>query len=355
MQLRPARTRFAALAAAAAAAAVAAGMLSACGSSDDSADGASDSPTATVRYQTSPGLINLAEMAAALDYIPDITLKNVGVVQGGPQAMQALATDQADLAGSFVGAVANVVANGTPIKAVIAYYGSSAEVYNQVLVKEGSPVTEPRDLIGKKVAVNTLGAQAEALIDLWLKQNGLSSEEIDQVTLVPLPSINVEAALRNGQVDAGLLTGSLLIKAVEGGGLTPIMKDVDVFGSYNGGSYEMTESWLADHPAAATEFVTGMAKAIDYIDNHSVDEVLGVYEKWLTDNGQQDSVSALSAWVSTGIASPYGELSDDDYTKWIEWLEDNELIKGSLDASSVYTNEYNEYANGGSPSAAASQ
>lgn len=342
MQHRPVRIRFFALAAVALAVA---GLTSACGSSGVASD-PSSSLKVTIRYQTSPGLINLAEMASALGYIPDITLKDVGVVQGGPEAMQALATGQVDLAGSFVGAVANVVSNGTPIKAVIAYYGSDSKAYDEILVRTGSGISKPSDLIGKKVGVNTLGAQAEALIDLWLKKNGLTEAQINQVTLVPLPSIDIEAALRHGQIDAGLFNGALLTKAVQGGGLTSIMKDTDVFGDYNGGSYEMADSWLAAHPAAATEFVTGMAKAIHYIKTHSASNVLGIYDKWLTAHGEQDDVSALSTWVSTGIATPYGQLSNADFTRWIPWLQEKGLLKASLNASSLYTNKYNKYATG---------
>lgn len=353
MSHRPISRRLGALVAVAASIA---GLTSACGSSGSSTSSDPQSKVATIRYQIGPGLINIAEMASALGYIPDITLKNEGVVQGGPQAMQALATGQVDLAGSFVGAAANVIANGTPIKAVIAYYGSDAKAFDEILVKSGSGISKPRDLIGKKVGVNTLGAQAEALIDLWLKKNGLSEDEIKQVTLVPLPSINVEASLRNGQIDAGLLNGALLTKAIQGGGLTPIMKDTDVFGNYNGGSYEMADSWLKAHPAAATEFVTGMAKAIQWIKTHPKSQVLQTYDKWLEAHGQKDSEAALETWESTGIATPHGELSDADYNKWIDWLQEKHLIKGSLDASSVYTNQYNHYAStGGSPSAGASQ
>lgn len=338
VRVRSVRARFAALATAAVGVAA---LASGCGSS---ATASSDGTT--IRYQTGPGLINIAEMADALGYLPGIKLDNVGVVQGGPQAMQALATGQVDLAGAFVGAVANVVSNGTPIKAVIAYYGSNSKTYDEVLVKQGSAITKPQDLIGKKIAVNTLGAQAEALIDQWLTKSGLTADQISQVTLVPLPSINAEAALRNGQVDAALLNGSLLTKALQGGGLTPLMKDTDIYGPYNGGSYEMTDSWLSAHPAVAKEFVGGMAKAIQYIDTHPKSQVLAVYDKWLTDHGQQDNVAALSTWESTGIATKGGTLSDADYTRWTAWLKQKGFIKSDLAASSLYTNQYNPYATG---------
>jgi ABC-type nitrate/sulfonate/bicarbonate transport system substrate-binding protein len=318
---------------------VLAGLAAGCGgSANASGDGT------TIRYQTSPGLMNLAEMADALGYLHGITLKNVGVVQGGPQALQALATGQVDLAGAFMGAVANVEANGTPIKGVIAYYGSDRNVYGELLTKDGSSITKPQDLIGKKIAVNTLGAQFEAVLDTWFTKAGMTQDQIKQVTLVPLPSINTEAALRNGQVDAAFLNGSLLQNALKTPGLTSIMKDTDLLGSFNGGSYEMTDSFLKDHADTAKDFVGAMAKALRWTQTHSVQQTLDVYTKWLDAHGQSDDAKALATWKGTGVASKGGVLRSTDYSNWTDWLKAQGLIKSDLDVSSLYTNQYNPYA-----------
>jgi ABC-type nitrate/sulfonate/bicarbonate transport system substrate-binding protein len=322
---------------------VLAGLAAGCGgSANASGDGT------TIRYQTSPGLMNLAEMADALGYLHGITLKNVGVVQGGPQALQALGTGQVDLAGAFVGAAANVIANGTPIKGVIAYYGSDPKVYGGVLAKDGSSFTKPQDLIGKKIAVNTLGAQNEAVLDTWFTKAGMTPDQIKQVTLVPLPSINAEAALRNGQVDAAYLQGSLLVNALKTPGLKVILKDTNLLGSFNGGSYEMTDAYLKDHPDTAKEFVSGMAKAVHWIQTHPVSQVLSTYTKYLDAHGETDDATALATWVGTGIATKGGVLRNGDYTTWTGWLQAQGLLKGSLDVSALYTNQYNPYASGSS-------
>jgi len=319
-----------------------AGLASGCGGSAD----ASSDGTTTIRYQTSPGLMNLAEMADALGYLHGIELKDVGVVQGGPQALQALATGQVDLAGAFMGAVANVEANGTPITGVLAYYGSDKNVYGEVLTQQGSAISKPQDLIGKKVAVNTLGAQYEAVLDTWFTKAGMTQDQIKQVTLVPLPSINTEAALRNGQVDAAFLSGSLLQNALKRPGLKPIMKDTDLLGSFNGGSYEMTDAFLKEHPDTAREFVTAMAKALRWTQIHPVSATLAVYTKWLDAHGQSDDATALATWRGTGVASKGGVLRATDYSHWTSWLKAQGLIKSDLDVSALYTNEYNPYAGG---------
>ena len=49
-----------------------------------------------------------------------------------------------------------------------------------------------RTLIGKKVGMNTMGAHAEIVLREYLKQNGLTDEEIEQVTMVVIPPVNAE-------------------------------------------------------------------------------------------------------------------------------------------------------------------
>jgi len=318
-----------------------AASATACGA----ASGAS-SDGKTIRYQSYEGQVDLGELADALGYLPGIKLDRVGDVQGGPQSLQALATGQTDTGAAFNGAIANVIANGTPIKAVVSYYGSNKDSYGEVLVKNGSPIKRPQDLIGKKVAVNTLGANLEAVLDTWFTKSGMTPDQIKQVTLVPLPSINSEAALRNGQVDAAYLNGSLLQIALKKGGLTPIVKDTDVVGDYNGGSICMSNSYLQEHPDAAKEFIGGMAKALHYTQTHSVADVLKVYDAYLQSHGRSDAVAALSAWTGTGVATDGGVIRDQDFSTWTQWLQQKGLIHGSLDVPSLYTNQYNPYAGG---------
>jgi len=344
------------LAAAAAAALAVAGLLSACGASAD--DVAAAGGKYTIRYQAGSGQISLPELASALGYLPDITLKNIGAVTGGPAAMQALATGQVDIANSYVGAVANQIANGTKITAVVASYGSDDQQYTDWVVRDDSDIKSARDLIGKKVAVNTLGAQAEATLDLWFKKEGLTSAEIKKVTLVPIAGVGATEAFVNGQVDAVSVTPAsrpLVEKSVK---IRTLFRDTDVFGTFNGGSWEMSNDFLAKHADIATELVTGIGKAQQYAKTHPIADVLSVYDTWLKSHGQAAAVAADASIKSTGIISQCGLLSDKDFTKWTEWLQDKGFIKGNLDASALYTNKYNKCAAGSaqaSASAPASQ
>lgn len=306
--------------------------------------------TKTIRYQTNAGLVDLPELADALGYFDDsgIKLDRVGDVQGGPESLRAVATNQVDYGGAFNGAIAKLASTGAPIKAVMAYYGSSGDVSSSLLVKKDAGIQDAKDLIGKKIAVNTLGANAEAIIDTYLSQEGLSQDQIDQVTLVPLPGINEEAALRAGQVDAAYLFGSLKELALQHGGLTELVNDIDLVGPYNGGSYVLSQRFIQQNPTTTKEFVAATAKALHYSQTHSVDDVRTIMQKYLTEHGRGDFAKALDLWRGTGVPANGGVISDDDFTLWLDWLEANgEVDPDSVQPSEIYTNEYNPYAKEG--------
>ena len=299
----------------------------------------------TIRYQGSAGSVNVLELADALGYLDGVELDKVGDVTGGPEALRALASRQVDIAISpFFGATAQLVATGAPLKAVVSTYGSSGDISSSVVVLEGSEVASARDLIGRKVAVNTLGANAEAVLATWFDQEGLSQEEIEEVTLVPLPPLNMEQALREGQVDAAYLSIGGLTNARRQGGVAEIMKDTDVVGPYNGGGSVMTEKFLDEHPDTATTVVTGIARAVEYVESHERDEVLAVYHDWLVEQGYEDAYEAVeSAWPgSTGVPSEHAQISDTDISLWLDWLGSRgDVDPDDIEPGDVYTNEYN--------------
>jgi ABC-type nitrate/sulfonate/bicarbonate transport system substrate-binding protein len=320
--------------------------LSACGGS------ARGGTATTIRYQSSVGTVDVLQLADALGYLDGLTLKKVGDVTGGPQSVQALASNQIDISAScFFGAVAQVVATGVPVKAVVSTYGSNEKISSAIVTLEGSTISDAHDLIGKKVAVNTLGANAEAVLDTWFEQEGLTPEEIKQVTLVPLPPLNTVQALQEKQVDAASI-GSGAIQAAESTGvkLQVLVKDTDVVGPYSGGGFVMQTKFLEDNPETSEKLVTGVAKAVKYVESHSREEVLKVYTAWLTDHGYDDYIEAVEQnWAgTTGVATAdTAAIGDDDISIRLDWLGS----RGDVDAdeiqpSDVYTNDYNDLAEG---------
>ncbi|NUR87685.1 MAG: ABC transporter substrate-binding protein, partial [Nonomuraea sp.] len=214
-----------------------------------------------LRYQGSAGTVTFPELAEDLGYLKPLTLKWIGNTISGPQDIQAAATGQTDFGGAFNGAVVKLVAAKAPIKAVISYYGSDQFAYQGFYVLDGSPIRSARDLIGKKVAMNTLGAHAEAVLKEYLRRGGLTPAEVEQVQEVVVPPVSTEQSLRQRQVDVAALGGVLRDKALERGGLRPLFRDVDLFGNFSAGTYVLTDRFIARNPGAARRFVEATARA----------------------------------------------------------------------------------------------
>lgn len=160
------------------------------------------------RYLGSPGSVTLIELAEDLGYLAPVKLDYVGLSTGGPQGIQAVLTGDADISSpAFNGAVVKVVASGAPVTAVIASYGAVKDTLTGYYVLDDSPIRTARDLIGRKVAVNTLGAQLEFMLNEFLRRGELTETEIKQVTLVVVPPGSSEQTLRQQQVDVASLTG----------------------------------------------------------------------------------------------------------------------------------------------------
>ncbi|MCT9931292.1 ABC transporter substrate-binding protein [Planotetraspora sp. A-T 1434] len=318
--------------------------LSACGSSGGASG---DGEVTELRYQGSVGAVTPPELAEDLGYLGKVKLKWVGNTISGPQDIQSAATGQTDFGGAFNGAVIKLVAAKAPIKAVISYYGSDKDAYNGYYVLDGSPIKTARDLIGKKIAVNTLGAHHEAVIKEYLKRAGLTKEEIKQVELVVTPPVNTEQALRQKQIDVGTLGGILRDKALERGGIHPLFTDYELLGAFNAGTYVLRDDFIAKNPATTRTFVTGVAKAIEWSKTHPRDEVVARFKSIIAKRKRSEDATAIGYWKSYGVSAKGGLIGDKDFQTWIDWLQrEGELQPGQVKLSDLYTNSFNSYANG---------
>jgi ABC-type nitrate/sulfonate/bicarbonate transport system substrate-binding protein len=253
-------------------------------------------------------------------------------------------THDIDFGGAFNGAILKLMAAKAPIQAVIGYYGVDQETWGGFYVLEDSPIHTPRDLIGKKVAMNTLGAHYEFVLREYLARGGLSKAEVDQVTFVVVPPISGEQSLRQGQVEVTTLQGLLRDKAAERGGIRKLFSDYELFGSFTAGSYVMTRDFLRTHPRTARHFVEATAKAIEWARSRPREEVIARFESIIAKRGRTEDASSIKYWRSTGVAGQGGLIKDREFEMWIDWLvKADQLEPGQIKPSDVYTNELNPF------------
>jgi ABC-type nitrate/sulfonate/bicarbonate transport system substrate-binding protein len=301
-----------------------------------------------LRYQGSVGAVTLPELAAELGYLDDVRLRWIGNTISGPQDIQAATTGDTDFGGAFNGAIVKLKAAGAPIQAVVGYYGVDAASYNGFFVLDGSPIRSARDLIGKKVGMNTLGAHHEAVLKTYLSRNGLTDDEIAQVTEVVVPPVNTEQALRAGQIDVAVLGGTLRDKAIDRGGIHPLFTDFDLLGRFTAGSYVFRSDFIKRNPDTVRTFVTGVAKATEWARSQPRETVVATYEKILKSRGRNEDDSQLRYWKSTGVAGTGGVIADAEFQVWIDWLTRQGELKGkTVKLADLYTNQFNPYRQGG--------
>jgi ABC-type nitrate/sulfonate/bicarbonate transport system substrate-binding protein len=321
-----------------------AALLSGCGG-NASAQGSKDGlELQEVRYQGSVGTVTFAELAESLGYLGDLKLKWVGNTTSGPQDIQATATGDVDFGGAFNGAVIKLASAGAPITAVIGYYGTDENTYNGYFTLTGSPIKSARDLIGKKVGMNTLGAHHEAVLDEYLTRGGLTPDEIKQVVPTVVPPVNTEQALRAGQIDVAVLGGIIRDKALEHGGLTPLFTDYDLFGAFTAGSIVLRDDFIAKNPKTAKRLVTAIGKAIAWTQDQPRDAVVAKFKEIIAKRGRKEDATLVNYWKTPGVAQKGGVIDEKDFVRWIDWLKSQGQLKKDVAAKDLYTNEFNELA-----------
>jgi ABC-type nitrate/sulfonate/bicarbonate transport system substrate-binding protein len=298
--------------------------------------------TLELRYEGNPGQVSIHELAEDLGYLAPVKLKYVGAnASGGPHSIQAVVSGDLDIGSSFNGAIVKLVASKAPLTAVVAAYGTDAVNFQGTYVLDDSPVKTASDLIGKQVSMNTLGAHAEFAVREWLARSGLSNEKAKQVSLIALPAINGEQALRQKQVDAAVLGSIFQHKAVARGGVRKLVSDYDMFGPLTAGSVVMSNRFLKQNPNTVRKYVSAVGSAFAWLQSHTNEEAIARFTQIIKKRGRHEDLSVVEHWSGNGVSAPHGRLEDRDFQVWIDWLvRDKQIAPGQIRSSDIYTNEY---------------
>lgn len=295
----------------------------------------------TLRYQGAVGAVSFPELAESLGYLAPVKLDWIGNTISGPQDIQTVVTGDTDFGTAFNGSIVKLVAAHAPIRAVVGSYGIDEQTWVGFYVLDGSPIKSARDLIGKKIAMNTLGAHTEFVLREYLARSGLSASEQKQVEMIVVPPVNSEQALRQNQVEVATLAGILRDKALERGGLRKLFSDHELYGSFTAGAYVFQDKFLKANPNTVRRFAEATGRAIEWARNTPRDVVRQRLARIIRERGRNEDASLTKYWLSTGIANPNGRIADREFQLWIDWLvKDGELKPGQLKPSDIYTNDY---------------
>lgn len=295
-----------------------------------------------IRYLASQGGLSAHELAAELGYFDGtgITLENVGYAQGGPASLVALAGGSVELGSAATAAVLNSIAAGNDFVAAYPSNGINDEAQSIFFVLEDSPIKTIEDIVGKTIAVNTLGAHLDFTVREALHQKGLPE---DAANLVVVPGPQLEQVLRSKQVDVsafGYWQTTFTGAALQNGGLRAVFDDTDVLGEIAGGFIVLRRDWIQAHPTEAKAFVEGSARALDYARENPA-ETKAIFARVLAERGENPDLAQFFA----GYGVREGGLPvERDIQFWIDVLErQGKIEKGKLVAGNIL------YVTGDSP------
>lgn len=298
-----------------------------------------------LRYQGWASKVLYPELAEDLGYLAPVKLKWVGNTISGPQDIQAAVTGDIDFGGAFNGSIVKLVAAHAPVKAVIAYIGADKQTNGGLFVLQDSPIRSGRDLVGRKVGVNTPGAYAQYLVTAYLQKSGLSKEDIDTVTFVAAPPVNLAQLLKQKQLDAVFLEDIIKDKLLADGGARLLTTDYEQFGSFGYGSYIFTDRFIAQNPNTVRKFVDGTARAIEWTRTTPRDEVVARLKKIVEARHRNEDTSIVNYWKSPGVGGKGGVIPAGDFTTYIDWYVKNGVLKpGQVKPETVYSNQFNPFS-----------
>jgi ABC-type nitrate/sulfonate/bicarbonate transport system substrate-binding protein len=293
----------------------------------------------TLRYLASQGGLSAHELAAELGYFDGtgITIENVGYATGGPASLIALASGDVEIGSAATSAVLNSIVGGNDFVAAYPSNGINNEVQSIFYVLEDSPIRDIKDIAGKSIAVNTLGAHLDYTIREALHSVGLPTDAANQI-VVPGPQL--EQVLRSGQVDIsafGYWQTTFEGVAKQKGGLRAIFDDTDVLGEIAGGFVVLRRDFIKKHPEAAKIFVEQSERALDYAREHPK-ETKAIFAKALAERGENADIAQY--FRGYGVR-PGGKAVERDLQFWIDVLvREGKLKQGQLSANDLlYTSE----------------
>ncbi|ONK11971.1 ABC transporter substrate-binding protein [Streptomyces sp. MP131-18] len=190
---------------------------------------------------------------------------HVSPSSGGASVIPALLSGDIDVAGSNVVSALIAMGRRMPVEMIAAGTSTASAAdddFSALMVPADSPLREPADLDGARIAVNTLQNINDVVIHSVLSEAGLGNGDVDFVEM-PLP--DMPAAIERGDVDAGLL-----IEPFATIGRSQGLRDVArpytaTRPELQIGTYLMTSEQVAEDPERAAAFrrgVTATAEAI---------------------------------------------------------------------------------------------
>jgi len=302
-----------------------------CGGSDDDSGGGGEN--GLEKSSLKVGILTIGDLvpfwaAQQQGFFDQEGLKVEQVEAAGGAAIQpAIQSGDLDLGWSNVVSVVLAKANNLDFKFLGggAFLGPRHYKNQALLVEKGSPITDPSQLEGKTIGVNTLNNINHLSMQAYLDGIGVDP---DSVKFFELGNPNTLEGLEAGRVDAvtanepfvtiGLQTGvaeALVYNPFEPFGEEPFLA-----------GWISSPKWLEENPKTAAAFTRAVDKGVDWVTENPKEA-----QKLLVQH--TDIKPDLAGQIVPSL--PKGQIEATDIEPWIDAAEKYGMTEESFPASEV--------------------
>jgi ABC-type nitrate/sulfonate/bicarbonate transport system substrate-binding protein len=284
-------------------------------------------------------------IAKQLGYFEEQNLEidEIGSVPSGNQLQSVITGDIDFTIGNHTDREVQAIAKGIPVKVILAQSETTEDMpHMKWMVPLSSDIHEPKDLIGKKIAMSYItGGCPVTNLRQYLKTSGVDIKEVQMVQM----NDNLQAAaLSQGLVDVITVHQPLSGVVRRQLGLRTLFSDFDTFQGRAGNNMSTSQKVIDKDPEKVRRFITAIVKAQVWIDDHQ-DEAAVIYADYLKIPMEQVADFDRAYYSRDGLEY------DDRIQLWIDELVIlGEIEEGQFKPSDIYTNEFNPNYRGNVPS-----
>jgi NitT/TauT family transport system substrate-binding protein len=217
------------------------------------------------------------------DHLGDTKIKT-RIVDSGPEAVEALFANSADLAyvgpAPFVNGYVKSDANGIKLLSGAAYNGAS------FVIQSNSDISGPADLAGKKIAAPLIGNTQDVSLRNYLAKNGLKpAEKGGNVIIYNIANAEINTLFAKGEIDAAWVpepTATMLVVNHKG---KRLFQEQELWPEKRFPSVILIgrTSYIAEHPEVVQKWLSAQNIAIDWI-NQNPDKTESTYIKFFKEH-----------------------------------------------------------------------
>ena len=283
-------------------------------------------------------------LASQLGFFKDEGLSvNISDLRGGSEALAAMMGGSVDVVTGFYEHTIRARAQGKRL-VMIELFDRYPGLVLMVGKRHVNEVHAIKDLIGKPVAVTAAGSSTDQLVKYLLRRDELDPQAIPVVTA---GTTTMLAALEQDRVWAGVIVDPLATK-FERDGIATALYDtrtekgtLDIFGGpWPAGGFYTTEEFLRQHPQTVASIVKAGLRALQYIKQHSPEEIAGAMPPSFWAGDREQYVSSLRA--NLGLYSPDGVMPEDGASNVLKTvsLVDQTITRAKIDIKQTYDNSF---------------